>query len=260
MAWMRSSVGGLMRFRETTPFHRLMAYFGIGDLHPGGVEITERLLGWLDGHDVQDILEIGPGMGLSTRRLAARGWNVVAVERDPVLRSRLQGAKVFVNLEDAFAHGPFDAVFAESVLYGLPLQEVLPRLWELLRPGGVLVFCDMLWSRDAVAKDCAHYHDQSLELFGIAMIPREPLTWALMSDYLRQAGFGITKELRFNQEPRRSMRSIHWGRVMAALAWRPHLAIDWLLLRGRMKLVSPPSHWLENWAGMAVKLPEREAA
>jgi len=219
--------------------------------------MTEQLLDWLAEHEVRKVFEIGPGMGLSTQRLATRGWNVVALERDPVLRLRLRGATVVADLEEGLAHGPFDAVFAESVLYNMPLQELFPRLWAALRPGGVLVFCDMLWSRDAIADECARYHDQSLALFGIAMVPREALTWTKMSEYLHEAGFEVERQLNFHLDPASSKISFRCGQVLAALVRRPRLAVDWLRHRHRMKLLlRPPEHWLENWAAMAVKQPE----
>lgn len=244
---------------QITPYHRLMAYFGVGDLHPGGAEITEQLLAWLAEFEVRDVLEIGPGMGLSTQRLLARSYNVVAVERDEALRQRLKGTAVFADLDDALTRGPFDAVFAESVLYGMPLQDVLPKISQALRPGGVLVFCDMIWSQDADATACAHYHDKSLEYFGIAMVPREPLTWAALGGYLSDAGLRIEKELRFDSFPMTSGSPMQWRAVMAALARRPRLAIDWFRHRQRSKALKIPAQWLEDWACLAVKVPQGDS-
>lgn len=62
------------------PWHVAAARLGEGDLHPGGADATGRLLGWLDELPPGDVLEIGPGLGLSALRVQARGRRVEAID------------------------------------------------------------------------------------------------------------------------------------------------------------------------------------
>ena len=46
----------------------------------------------LDAGKGAEVLEIGPGLGVLTEELLARGCRVTAIEKDPVLAARLAGA------------------------------------------------------------------------------------------------------------------------------------------------------------------------
>ena len=116
------------------------------------------LVPWVDGAgDLgDDVLEIGPGPGLTTDLLRARVEHVTAVEVDPALAdaltARLAGSNVDVLCGDGTATGlgpdRFSSAMCFSVLHHLPSAEVQDRLFEeiarVLRPGGILVGVDAL--------------------------------------------------------------------------------------------------------------------
>jgi 2-polyprenyl-3-methyl-5-hydroxy-6-metoxy-1,4-benzoquinol methylase len=97
-------------------------------------------------------LEIGCGTGLFTRIFAESGAQILAVDISPEL---IEIAKRFdfpkknvdfraVPFEDNSLNndGPFDAVIGSSVLHHLEVKPALQRMFELLKPGGILTFAE----------------------------------------------------------------------------------------------------------------------
>jgi SAM-dependent methyltransferase len=117
------------------------------------------LLPWIeDAGDLgEDVLEVGPGPGLTTDLLRQRVARLTVVEADPALaaplRDRLAHTGVHVICGDAADSGlesdRFSAVTCFSVLHHVPSPEHQDRIFaevgRVLRPGGVFVGCD---SRD----------------------------------------------------------------------------------------------------------------
>ena len=116
------------------------------------------VLPWVEaaGDLGDDVLEIGPGPGLTTDLLRQRVDRLVAVEVDPSLasplRERLAGTNVEVLCADATASGlwpdRFSAVTCFSMLHHMPSSELQERLFaevhRVLRPGGIFVGIDSL--------------------------------------------------------------------------------------------------------------------
>jgi SAM-dependent methyltransferase len=124
---------------------------------PRWAEMLERdLLPWVSSvADLgADVLEIGPGPGLTTDLLRTRAARVTAVEVDKELAGslarRLAGTSVDVVNGDAartgFPAGRFSAVACFAVLHHLDsaaVQDlVFAELFRVLRPGGALVGSD----------------------------------------------------------------------------------------------------------------------
>jgi len=120
--------------------------------------LRENLLPWIDGvGDLgADVLEIGPGPGLTTDLLRERVGSLTAIELDPELagrlRERLAGTNVEVLCADAaasgLAAGRFSAVTCFSMLHHMPSPEYQDRLFSevhrVLRPGGIFIGVDAL--------------------------------------------------------------------------------------------------------------------
>jgi SAM-dependent methyltransferase len=109
----------------------------------------------LDGLDLgEDVLELGPGPGLTTDVLRERAARLTAIEIDPrlaaSLQERMKGTNVEVAEADAtalpFPDGSFSAVLSLTMLHHVPsatLQDqLLAEAWRVLRPGGVLAGTD----------------------------------------------------------------------------------------------------------------------
>jgi SAM-dependent methyltransferase len=132
--------------------------------------LEEELLPWVEaaGDLGDEVLEIGPGPGLTTDLLRRRARRVTAVEIDPSLgeplRNRLAGTNVEVIVADATEAGlpddHFSAAACFSVLHHMPSAEDQDRLFSqlhrVLRPGGIFVGQDAL---DLESMRAAHADD-----------------------------------------------------------------------------------------------------
>jgi SAM-dependent methyltransferase len=151
--------------------------------------VEDELLPWvLDGCQLgDDLLEVGPGPGLTTDILRRQAARVTAVELDQALAgqlaSRLAGTNVGVVAGDVtrlpFPAGRFSSAACLTMLHHIPspdLQDAaLAELARVLRPGGLLAGSDGL---DTPARRAVHEDD--------VFVPVDPGTLAAR---LRAAGF-----------------------------------------------------------------------
>jgi SAM-dependent methyltransferase len=151
--------------------------------------VEDELLPWvLDGYQLgDDLLEVGPGPGLTTDILRRKAARVTAVELDLALAaqlaSRLAGRNVAVVAGDVtrlpFPAGRFSSAACLTMLHHIPspaLQDAaLAELARVLRPGGLLAGSDGL---DTPARRAVHEGD--------VFVPVDPGT---LEDRLRAAGF-----------------------------------------------------------------------
>ncbi len=122
--------------------------------------VQDSLMPWALGNvDLGDeLLEVGPGPGLTTDLLRTRVPHLTSVEIDPALASalhrRLAGTNVNVVHGDAtklpFENGSFSAAVSFTMLHHVPsvaLQNrLLAEVCRVLRPGGVFAGTDSLTS------------------------------------------------------------------------------------------------------------------
>lgn len=120
------------------------------------VALQEQLLPWaLDGIELgDDVLEIGPGPGLTTDWLRQRVARLTAIEIDAQLASslaqRMTGTNVLVVGADAtrmpFPNCSFSAVVALTMLHHVPSASLQDQLFaevhRTLRPHGIFVGMD----------------------------------------------------------------------------------------------------------------------
>jgi SAM-dependent methyltransferase len=151
--------------------------------------VENELLPWvLDGHQLgDDLLEVGPGPGLTTDILRRHAARLAAAELDPGLAgrlaTRLAGSNVAVVRADAarlpFAAGCFSAAACLTMLHHIPTvrqqDAALAEIARVLRPGGILVGSDGL---DTPERRRVHQGD--------IFVPVEP---GILAQRLRTAGF-----------------------------------------------------------------------
>jgi SAM-dependent methyltransferase len=151
--------------------------------------VETRILPWvLKGVDLgPNVLEVGPGPGVTTDLLCDRVGHLTCVEIDPrfadALSRRMAGRRVTVLCEDAttmsLPDATFDGVISLMMLHHVPsaaLQDQLFReVARVLRPGGLFVSVDSVYSRSL----------RLLHLFD-TMVLVEPRT---LPERLAQAGF-----------------------------------------------------------------------
>jgi SAM-dependent methyltransferase len=132
--------------------------------------VEDELLPWvLDGYQLgDDLLEVGPGPGLTTDILRRQAARVTAVELDLALAgqlaARLAGSNVGVVAGDVtrlpFPAGRFSSAACLTMLHHIPspgLQDAaLAELARVLRPGALLAGSDGL---DTPARRAVHEDD-----------------------------------------------------------------------------------------------------
>lgn len=132
--------------------------------------IQDQILPWvLRDVDLGDqVLEVGPGPGLTTDVLARRVPKLTAVEIDPELASRLRdrftGTNVTVEQGDAtampFPDGTFTGAVSFTMLHHVPSPELQDRLLReihrVLQPGATFAGSD---SRASLVFRLAHLAD-----------------------------------------------------------------------------------------------------
>jgi SAM-dependent methyltransferase len=123
--------------------------------------VATHIVPWvLEGVDLgSNVLEIGPGPGVTTDLLRDRVKHLTCVEIDrgfaDALARRMAGSNVTVLCEDAtamsLADAAFDGAVSLTMLHHIPspgLQDrLLKQVARVLRPGGVFVGVDSVYSR-----------------------------------------------------------------------------------------------------------------
>lgn len=94
-------------------------------------------------------MEIGCGTGMFTEMFDAYGASILAVDLSPDLlelaRKRALSPRVVFQespFEQCEAQGPFDAIIGSSVLHHLECPSVFAKIHSLLKPGGIMSFCE----------------------------------------------------------------------------------------------------------------------
>jgi SAM-dependent methyltransferase len=152
-------------------------------------KLEEQVLPWVLG-DVElgpDVLEVGPGPGLTTELLLPLVERLTAIEIDrrlaESLAARLHGTPVRVIRGDAtampFGSAQFTGAVSFTMLHHVPspaLQDQLLReVRRVLKPGGILAGID---SRQRLSMRLFHIHD--------TLVPVDPRTFGAR---LEAAGF-----------------------------------------------------------------------
>jgi SAM-dependent methyltransferase len=139
----------------------------------------------------QNVLELGPGPGLTTDLLRQKVERLTTIEKDPrwahSLASRLRGGNVKVVEGDAtampFPGGQFSGCVSFTMLHHIhsaALQNLLLReVWRVLQPGGVFL-----------GADSVHSLFMRLIHIGDTLVPVPPDTFG---DRLRAAGFEVVE-------------------------------------------------------------------
>jgi 2-polyprenyl-3-methyl-5-hydroxy-6-metoxy-1,4-benzoquinol methylase len=101
----------------------------------------------------QNLLEIGCGIGTFSRTLAKRSARVTAIDLSPkMIEFAKSFSKDYANinfqladiLETDFPDAHFDAIVSIATFHHLPLEQVLPKLKNALKPRGKLLILDVL--------------------------------------------------------------------------------------------------------------------
>jgi SAM-dependent methyltransferase len=168
--------------------------------------VQREILPWaLGGRDLgNDVLEVGPGPGMTTDVLRRTVARLTAVEVDAhlaaTLAQRLVGSNVDVVRADGtslpFENGRFSGATSFTMLHHVPSpaqqDQLLAELRRVLRPGGLLIGVDSI--------DDPEWRELHA---GDICVPVDPST---LAERLRQAGFTDIEVQRATPEPARRFR------------------------------------------------------
>jgi predicted O-methyltransferase YrrM len=231
-------------------YHQFLGRLGMGDLHPGGAPATLRMLDWLAERNVRRVLEVGAGIGITAARMASLGWDVTALEPDPVMFASLKKRMGTAALCERFlTHRPtvpYDAVVAESVFFQMDIAEVCEHASALLRPGGTLAFVEAVWTEKVDAATSERLHETTRHLFGMAAGSREPITWRDWSHQLTMSGFETVHAEMLSPGSAGHAPTRNWPASIAAMIRDPRLALWSMRYRARQRLATMP-RVQESW-------------
>ncbi|MGH9737854.1 MAG: class I SAM-dependent methyltransferase [Candidatus Acidiferrales bacterium] len=136
-----------------------------------------------DGHLGEEVLELGPGDGLTTELLRPHISRITALEIHPPtakkLAARFRGTNVTALQGDAsamqFPDGQFSGVVSLHVLHHIPSVELQDKVFRevrrVLRPGGVFVCIDSVNFRTLPMR-LIHIGDKIVPVDPAALEPR----------------------------------------------------------------------------------------
>lgn len=131
----------------------MVAMFGIGGAHPGGLGITKQWVNKISAHPHKRILDIGCGTGQSLLYLAEHttseiigiDQNVMMLEKaNERLKNHQHVTIIQANAEDLpFEDNTFDCVVSESVTAFTNIKRALHEYQRVLKHKGILTLLEM---------------------------------------------------------------------------------------------------------------------
>src|SRR5690554_3545001 len=183
------------------PGHWLLAQMGKRVLRPGGVEITDKMLKYLEITGQDAVVEFAPGLGATARKVLAKSpASYTGVERDAAaaatVQTYLRGSTqrcVIGRTEDTGL-----AADSASVLYGEALltmqtpsakERIVAEAFRVLRPSGRYAIHEIALTPDDL--DEATKAEIAADLQASIRVGARPLTNREWRALLEAAGFEI---------------------------------------------------------------------
>ncbi|MGD6833977.1 class I SAM-dependent methyltransferase [Sutcliffiella halmapala] len=131
----------------------MLALFGIGGAHPGGLEVTKELMTNIDIND-KKFLEVGCGTGQTSAYLFERGALLTTMDAHPLMVDKANRRFIEMGLtcqaiqgsieKTDFASNTFDYILAESVLSFTETLSSLKEIHRILNSGGSFFGLEMV--------------------------------------------------------------------------------------------------------------------
>lgn len=225
------------------PGHWLLARLGKRVLRPGGLELTRQMLEALALRGDDDVVELAPGLGTTTRMaLARRPATYTAIDRDEaavaatrrVLRAGSDQARVGSASKTGLREGSATVVFGEAMLTMHTSEQkaaIVREAFRVLRPGGRYGIHELALEPDELSDESKASVERDLSK--AIRVGARPLTSDEWRATLTAAGFEVTAHARAEMhllEPARVVADEGLGGA-ARIAW--NVARD-AVARGRV--------------------------
>ena len=183
--------------REERPIYNskyldLLAKFGIGGAHPGGLNLTKKILKSEIIHNTSNILDVGCGTGQTAAYLAnTYGANVIGIDINPTMvakaKKRMKQNRLEVNIIQASIENiplpddVFDFIISESVLSFVNKEKAINEIFRLLKNGGRFIAIEQTMLNRLTEKE----ENEIIQFYGFKALYMEN-DWVSL---LNQAGF-----------------------------------------------------------------------
>jgi SAM-dependent methyltransferase len=187
---------------DKMPGHWLLARLGKRVLRPGGLAMTQALLKDLAIGPGDDVVELAPGLGVTSRLILERTpRSYIGIERDATAAAwtarripARERVTVKVGLADETGVGADAAsvVIGEAMLSMNPpehKQRIVAEAYRMLRPGGCYAIHELAIVPDSVPVDVKHDIEKALSAaIHVGARPLTPQEWRHL---LQSAGFTV---------------------------------------------------------------------
>lgn len=132
-----------------------LALFGVGGAHPGGLQLTKKILAEENINGDTTLLEVGCGTGQTAAYLAQQyGCSISALDNNNIMvekaRQRFSSLDLLIDAKVGdienlpYPDKHFDIVLSESVISFTNLISTLPELKRVLKPSGRLIVIETI--------------------------------------------------------------------------------------------------------------------
>lgn len=189
---------------EKMPGHWLLAQMGKRVLRPGGLALTQQMLGALEINTRDDVVELAPGLGVTARLTLARNpASYTAVERDPIAAKTVSRYLRLPHQRCVLGTAELTGLPSESatVVYGEAMLSMQPAAAKnriigeaarLLRPNGRYGIHELCLVPNDVNQSMRDEIERALS--DEIHVGVRPLTRSEWHEALAAHGFSITQE------------------------------------------------------------------
>lgn len=181
-----------------------LALFGVGGAHPGGLNLTKKILAKEELDESTRVLDAGCGTGQTSAYIARQyQCHVTALDFNKIMlekaRQRFQSMNLpietrYGNAEDLpFDDSSFDLLLAESVTAFTDISKTIPEFKRVLKPNGVLLAIEMVRDMNVSEEQLKDI----LEFYGVTQLLQEGDWRALF----KEAGFKQIEAEKVNLQP-----------------------------------------------------------
>jgi ubiquinone/menaquinone biosynthesis C-methylase UbiE len=180
---------GVVKVNEYLNF---LSLFGIGGAHPGGLQLTKKILESEELTEFTSILDAGCGTGQTATHIKSKyHCQVTAIDNHPIMikkcKERVDLQELTINVRNenveklTLENNSFDVVLSESVIAFTNIERSLGELYRVLKNSGTLIAIEMTDEGFLSEVD-----KQAIKTFyGVSKIPTE-LNWI---NLLKAVGF-----------------------------------------------------------------------